>query len=203
MTTLEDCTTIPGKSWTAAEDQIVAGHGPVSAIVTMLREAGYPRSYNAVSGRRHRLRERGNPIPDGRERDPERVRNIITDYCNGADVTAVAARYGVTPKTVYNKLRAAGVPLRTAGRIAAARANNAARARTTGHRQAVAAAAVLTTAPPADPITERVLQLRVQHPDRSTRELGALAGLTKDAYAARLRRALRDKHNVEHQQPPT
>lgn len=86
----------------------------------------------------------------------------------------------------------------TAASIAALGTANA-RRRDRGARRAVAAAsdaiALLTRSPRGARVPEealRVLRLRVEHPDLSLRELAELHDppMTKDSYAARLRRAL-------------
>lgn len=74
-----------------------------------------------------------------------------------------------------------------------AAAHNAARARDAGHRHAEAAAAVLREYPPPNPVTRRVLELRAEHPETPTRVLADMAGLTKNSFNSRLRRALRRK----------
>lgn len=108
-----------------------------------------------------------------------------------------------TPPPPYQRLDsvvvAPEVPRQSACNVAALGAANAAR-RERGAARAVAIAgeaiATLSRRRRRSAVTEealRVLQLRVDHPELSLRELAAAhtPPLTKDSYAARLRRALR------------
>jgi hypothetical protein len=65
---------------------------------------------------------------------------------------------------------------------------NSLRANEAGARAAAAAQDALAST--TNPVNRTVLRLRVAHPDRSLAVLAAMAGMTKDQYAGRLRRAL-------------
>jgi hypothetical protein len=196
---LEDAKTLPGDGWTVAEDEIVALELPLRQIMLRLREAGYWRTLYSLSRRRCWLRKQGVAVSDvrGRVVNPEQAIAMVGDYQTGMTVAGVAAKYRVSVSAVYYRLKAAGVPLRKTNRgqsrevlLAMGAVVNAARVKAVGQRQAALAAAVLADRPPANPADVQCLQLRVEHPYASLRELGAMAGLTKHAFAGRLRRAL-------------
>lgn len=203
MTALEDFSTLPGNRWTPVEDAIVKLALPLPDIADRLHKAGYLRSLDAVAHRRRRngLRNRSaihwTAAEDGVVVLPIPLEDIAARLHRS--VNAVAGRRA--------RLRSCGVSIPdrrgsnlrgsspTAAWLAAGaecrKANNAARAKAAGPRQAEAAAAVLRDRPPTDPTARRVLELRVEYPEAALADLGAMMGFTKDAYNGRLQRQLK------------
>lgn len=121
------------------------------------------------------------------------------DYCTGLTTQQVADKWGVPRSTVNHRFKHANLPMRprTGGTVTPKSPKgtpfelaNDQRAAEAGRRRAREAAAALPLV--ANPTYRQVLELRMSNPAATLAELAELCDppMTKDAYAANLRRAL-------------
>jgi Mor family transcriptional regulator len=128
--------------------------------------------------------------------DIAKIETMRRDYADGMSVAQLAARHKITIQTVYRWFKRAGIPVRgdrvgntitIPNGVAFAEANRV-RSRLAAQRRIREAETV--DASGLSTLDLIVVAARTTNPNLSLAELGALCGMSKDAYAARLRRAL-------------
>jgi hypothetical protein len=130
---------------------------------------------------------------------------VVADYLVGMKICDIIDKWAVSRTTVYKVLHQAEVPLvRPRGanhdpapwlRFYADKARTA-RIHDVGRRDAAAARAALKRLPADDSVARLVLQLRIDHPEKSSAELAAMCGMTRGAYAAKLWRLLQKGNRI-------
>lgn len=140
------------------------------------------------------------------KRGPKGTTGITTsmyfDYCQGISIGDVAERWGVGRNTVAARFRRMGLPLRARSMRCTCRAGNPHRivgkrlVDANRERTIIASRVMCERAAAAIPNTRSarvrgILQLRIDHPEKSLSELAALHDppLTKHTVSAALRRA--------------
>lgn len=129
--------------------------------------------------------------------NPQLALEMCHDYAIGMSVPKIAAKYGVSASFVYQSLQRTGLTRERDDRHGPGNCINVKAPFAQANKARTRAAAAVRIQAAADarnlrPIEKLVVDLRIEHPELSLAELGALCDppMTKYAYAARLRRAL-------------
>lgn len=183
-------------------DQLVSHDEYEMAQVTGLTTNVVRKMVCDLEGAGYRIKKVGKK-KRGRKPTTSITTGMYVDYCTGMSIAQVAAKWGRHEQAIYHRFRAMNLPLRTSARKASRQPArtfaasgvpfsqaNAVRQQVGADRQCQKVRQVLPTV--KDPRIRLILQLRVQHPDKSLAEIGQMVipPVSKDVVSGIVRRAI-------------